>query len=51
VTHWRADGSARVHYRGADWDARFVGAGQAEPGEHVVHAVDGSCLMLERKTP
>ena len=48
VPAWQADGSARVHYRGADWDARFVGSGTAAPGPHVIHAVDGNCLLLDR---
>ena len=48
VPAWRADGSARVSYRGTDWNVRFVGSGTATPGAHVIHAVDGSCLLLDR---
>ena len=48
VPAWQADGSARVSYRGTDWNARFVGSGTAAPGAHVIHAVDGSCLLLDR---
>ena len=48
VPAWRADGSARVSYRGTDWNVRFVGSGTAAPGAHVIHAVDGSCLLLDR---
>lgn len=47
VARWHADGTARVHYRGADWDARFAGSGAPAPGDHVVRAVDGNCLLLE----
>ncbi len=46
VARWHADGSARVQYRGAEWDARLVGAGPALPGEHLIHAMDGSVLLL-----
>lgn len=48
VERWGPDGTARVQYRGAGWDARHVGPGQAVPGEHVIQAVDGNCLMLQR---
>jgi len=48
VPAWQADGSARVGHRGAGWDARFVGSGPAMPGLHVIHAVDGNCLLLDR---
>ena len=48
VPAWQADGSARVSYRGTDWNARFVGSGSAAPGAHVIQAVDGSCLLLAR---
>ena len=51
VPAWRADGSARVSYRGTDWNVRFVGSGTAAPGTHVIHAVDGSCLLLARASP
>lgn len=47
VTLWRADGTAEVRYRGAAWQARFIGAGQPLEGRHVIRAVEGSCLLLE----
>jgi membrane protein implicated in regulation of membrane protease activity len=50
VAQWHADGSARIHYRGAAWDARYVGPGAPAAGEHVIHAVEGSRLLLERAT-
>lgn len=46
VEQWAADGSARVHYRGASWQARFVGEGTPAPGEHVIVTVEGSRLGL-----
>ena len=50
VTAWREDGTARVHYRGAEWEARFAGPGLPTPGSHSVSAVDGNCLVLSRGT-
>ena len=46
VEQWQADGSARVHYRGSAWSARFAGAGTPTPGEHVIVGVDGSELRV-----
>lgn len=48
VDAWQPDGTARVHYRGAGWDARFAGRGAPEPGEHVIRAMHGNELMLDR---
>lgn len=48
VTHWRADGTARVQYRGAEWSARHeAGAGASlHSGEFVIRAIEGSELVL-----
>lgn len=51
VTRWQDDGSTRVQYRGAAWDAHFAGQGTPGPGEHVIRAVQGSRLMLDRAGP
>jgi membrane protein implicated in regulation of membrane protease activity len=48
VTQWAGDGTARVTYRGATWSARFGGSGAPAPGEHVIRAVDGNRLVLDR---
>lgn len=48
VTAWSADGLAQVHYRGAAWQARFVGTPPAQSGRHVIRAIEGSCLLLDR---
>jgi membrane protein implicated in regulation of membrane protease activity len=50
VEHWHADGSARVHYRGAPWQARWQDGAQAlpGPGRYVIHAIEGSELILGR---
>jgi membrane protein implicated in regulation of membrane protease activity len=47
VPEWSSDGSARVQHRGSAWNAKFVGAGQAEPGSHRIAAVHGNVLHLE----
>ncbi|BDI05688.1 NfeD family protein [Sphaerotilus microaerophilus] len=48
VTAWDAAGRTHVHYRGADWQARWAGGGPPEPGEHVIRALDGNVLLLGR---
>ncbi len=48
VTAWQPDGSATVTYRGAAWQARWRGQGAPSPGEHVIRAVDGNRLLLDR---
>ena len=48
VAHWRADGSARVNYRGAGWDARFTGSGTPAAGDFTIRAVDANCLLLDQ---
>lgn len=48
VDAWGADRQARVSYRGSAWGARYAGAGEPEPGEHVIVAVEGPLLVLDR---
>ncbi len=48
VAYWHADGTARVQYRGAGWDVRFVGEDTPTPGGFVIRAVEGSRLQLDR---
>jgi membrane protein implicated in regulation of membrane protease activity len=48
VDAWTSEGTARVNYRGAGWDARFGGGGAPTPGEHVIRAVHGNELVLDR---
>ena len=50
VPAWNADGTARVVHRGATWSVRHQGAGPPSPGAHVIVAVRGSELLLERAT-
>lgn len=51
VERWQPDGSARVTYRGSAWNARYAGEGFPMPGPHVIRAVDGNRLLLDRATP
>ena len=48
VAKWAVDGSATIKYRGADWRARYVGEGPPATGSHVIRAVEGSILLLDR---
>ena len=48
VTEWAADGTAQVQYRGAGWAVRYAGHGAPHPGAHVIRAIEGSRLLLER---
>ena len=48
VEAWAPDGSAQVHYRGANWTALQRPGLAPEPGEHRVVEVQGSRLMLEK---
>jgi membrane protein implicated in regulation of membrane protease activity len=46
----REDGTARVRYRDALWDAVVEGEVRGEPGEMLyIHAVDGSTLHVARR--
>lgn len=48
VAAWGPDRQARINHRGAAWNARFAGSGDPLPGEHVIVAVEGSQLVLDR---
>ena len=48
VAEWAADGTAQVNYRGANWAVRYAGHGTPHPGAHVIRAIEGSRLLLER---
>ncbi len=48
VPAWSADGTTEVSYRGATWQARWQGAGPPDAGEHVIRAIEGTRLVLER---
>ena len=46
VQAWNADGTARVHYRGAAWSVRLAAGSMAAPGAHVIVAVQGNELRV-----
>jgi aspartyl aminopeptidase len=48
VANWGPCGSATVKYRGAEWQARFIGTGLPEAGGHTIRALEGSTLLLDR---
>jgi len=48
VEAWDADGTARIHYRGTSWRARFTGDGVPAPGAHVIDEVRHNELALRR---
>ena len=48
VPAWNADRSAQVSYRGALWAVRYAGDDAPEPGPHVIRAIDGNRLLLQR---
>jgi membrane protein implicated in regulation of membrane protease activity len=48
VEAWNADGTARVQYRGAAWNVRFVGAGAPAAGPHVIDEVRHNELAVRR---
>jgi len=48
VDSWNADGSARVHYRGALWTAVPRPGQEPAAGPHRVAEVRGNRLMLEK---
>jgi membrane protein implicated in regulation of membrane protease activity len=50
VTHWHADGTARVTYRGAGWNVRYQGSGAPAVGDFTIRALDGNCLLVDRQT-
>lgn len=48
VRTWESDGTARVHYRGSEWMARFHGTHVPAAGLHRIKAIESNYLVLER---
>ena len=50
VSHWRGDGTARVHYRGTEWTARWQATDAAPlppgPGTFTIRALRGNQLVV-----
>lgn len=51
VLAWREDGSARVAYRGAEWDAEAESADMPREGALYIKAVRGASLVLTHQKP
>ncbi|MEK6750610.1 MAG: NfeD family protein [Pseudomonadota bacterium] len=53
VISWREDGTARVHYRGAEWDAELEAAApeSARTATLYIKTIRGSVLILSAHKP
>ena len=51
VMHIREDGTLRVAYRGAEWDAEFKSADTPRDQPLFIHAMQGSKLILSHQKP
>jgi membrane protein implicated in regulation of membrane protease activity len=51
VLIWRDDGTARVFYRGAEWDAELVAGESARDGQFFIKSIHGSMLVLTQQKP
>ncbi|WP_124950831.1 NfeD family protein [Sulfuriferula thiophila] len=46
IIAWGKDGTARVRYRGTEWDARLAEGVTGQPSQCVIHAMQGNTLIL-----
>jgi membrane protein implicated in regulation of membrane protease activity len=51
VLAWRDDNTARVFYRGAEWDAELDTSDSGHEGVFYIKAIRGSVLVLNRQKP
>ncbi len=51
VLTWRDDGTARVFFRGAEWDAELDAPDSAREGTFYVKAMRGSVIILTSQKP
>ncbi len=51
VLLWRADGSARVQYRGAEWDAEPESPSVPHEGPHYIKALHANKLIITQHKP
>ena len=51
VVAWHADGTARVHYRGSEWDAEPESADTPHADTLYIKAMHGSALILTQHKP
>jgi membrane protein implicated in regulation of membrane protease activity len=50
IESWNVGNTARAQYRGAQWDVLLAPGESATPGDFVIRAVQGSRLVVTRKT-
>lgn len=48
VTHWLADGTAQVHYRGAQWTVLHRADSPPSPGTHRIAQMIGNRLLVDK---
>lgn len=51
ILAWKADGTARVFYRGSEWNAELEGKDSDHKGTFYIKDVRGSALVLTHKKP
>lgn len=51
VLAWHADGTARVFFRGAEWDAELDAPASAREGAFYVKAMRGSTIIMSSHKP
>lgn len=51
VLTWRDDGTARVFYRGAEWDAQLAAGEMDHDGQFIIKSIHGSILVLTKQKP
>ncbi len=51
VLKWHQNGTARVFYRGAEWDAQTESADMSREGQLYIAAMRGSSLVLTNRIP
>lgn len=51
ILAWKADGTARVSYRGSEWNAILEGKDSNHEGTFYIKDVRGSALVLSNKKP
>ena len=51
ILTWHDDGTARVYFRGAEWDAELDAAGAGREGTFYIKAMRGSVIILTSHKP
>ena len=50
VSTWLDNNTARVRYRGTEWDARLMDGETVQPKYCIIHEIRGNTLILSAKT-